>query len=98
MSAAKRREAWIGATVHVEIRDPDVVERITGPGGDEWRSRFYRLHTESDVIEHLARNCVVNGVETVAHLEGWADLPSDAARMWLDLDSLDVDVQPWGES
>ena len=42
MSAARRHEAWIGATVVVEINDPDVVERITGPEGDEWRRRSIR--------------------------------------------------------
>jgi hypothetical protein len=91
---ASRREVWIGATVVVEIKDPDVIERITGPGGDEWRSRFYDLHTEADVIEHLARNCAVNGVDRVRHLEGWADLPDEAATMWVDLGTFDADVQP----
>lgn len=30
-------------TVEVEVNDPDVIERVTGPLGDGWRSYAYDL-------------------------------------------------------
>jgi len=95
--SARKRTAWIGATVIVEINDEDVIERVTGSGGDEWRASFYDLRSEKDVIQHLAFNCVANGVESVKRLDGWADLPDEAAVMCVERDTLDVDVQPESE-
>lgn len=72
----------VEVAVEIEINDPDVIERITGPGGDEWRAHVYRgIRTEEDVLNHLAYNCVANGVENAALLDGWADLPRDAVQM-----------------
>lgn len=67
--------------VEVEISDPDVIERVTGPGGDEWRAHLYDLRTEADVLEHLAYNCVANRCESAWLLDGWADLPKEAVQM-----------------
>lgn len=67
--------------VEVTINDRDVIERVTGPKGDIWRAQLYDLHTEEDVLDHLAYNAVANGVRQVNRLEGWADLPDDAAVM-----------------
>lgn len=67
--------------VELQIADPDVIERVTGPGGDEWREQLYDLHTEQDVLKHLAYNCVANGCENATMLDGWADLPREAVRM-----------------
>jgi hypothetical protein len=67
--------------VLVEVNDPDVIERVTGPGGDEWRAQLYPLHTAEDVLHHLAYNCVHNGAKNLKFLDGWADLPEDAATM-----------------
>ncbi len=57
----------------VEVHDPEPFERVIGPGGDEWRSQFYDLHTAEDVIEHFVFNAVRNGVHDISQLEGWAD-------------------------
>ena len=70
--------------VKVVIHDPDVIERVTGPKGDEWRAQLYNLHTEGDVIDMLAYNCAVNGAQRVNQLDGWADLPDAAATMELE--------------
>lgn len=67
--------------VKITINDEDVIERVTGPKGDEWRAQFYNLHTESDALDMLAYNCAVNGAERVNQLNGWGDLPDDAATM-----------------
>ena len=96
MSAAAKqiRDVAVEANVVIEINDQDVVERITGPGGDEWRSSFYDLHTENDVLQHLAFNCVANGAECVRQLDGWADLPDDAATMNVVRETFGADVWP----
>jgi hypothetical protein len=67
--------------VRVTINDPDVLERITGPDGDEWRAQIFKLYGEEDVLNHLAANCLVNGLENARLLDGWADLPAEAVRM-----------------
>lgn len=77
----QKKHVALDATAQITINDPDVIERVTGPGGDEWRSKLYNLHTEEDVLSHLAFNCLFNGVEQVNRLDGWADLPDDAATM-----------------
>ena len=75
--------------VEIEIDDPDVIERVTGPEGDEWRSKLYDLHDVDDVLKHLAYNAVANGRRDVTMLDGWADLTRDACHMEL------VDVDPY---
>lgn len=64
-------------TVDIEVHDPDVIERVTGPEGDDWRAQLYPLHTREDVLNHLAANCVRNGADRATLLDGWADL-----RVW----------------
>lgn len=70
----------IEATVLITINDSDVLGRVTGPGGDEWRAFAYPFHSEADVLNHFAYNAVANGVGRCNVLDGWADLPDDAAR------------------
>jgi hypothetical protein len=74
--------------VKVTVNDPDVLDRVTGPEGDGWRAQLYDLHTEEDVLRHLAANCLFNGQENARLLDGWADLPAEAVRM---------EVEPGGE-
>ena len=75
--------AQLEASVEITVNDPDVIERVTGPEGDEWRSYAYNLYTEEEVLAHLAYNALVNGITRVNQLDGWADLPDDAAVMQL---------------
>jgi hypothetical protein len=77
---SKHSVSFIGSVV-VTINDPDVIERITGPGGDDWRKQAYQLHTRDEIVQHLAYNCIANGRERANELDGWADLPDDAATM-----------------
>ena len=74
-------------TAEIIVNDEDVIERVTGPDGDEWRSKLYDLHTRDDVLNHLAYNCIVNGRRDVTMLDGWADLSRDVTRM----DIIEVD-------
>lgn len=90
MSRVFAVEMMVYCTITVE--DQDVLDRITGDGGEEWRSRFYDLHTAEDVAEHLAFNAVTNGVHDVRRLEGWADVESDRA-VTVDVDNTDFHVE-----
>jgi hypothetical protein len=66
--------------VRVTVRDPDVIRRPV-ENIDGWRNDLYDLKTRDDVLAHLAFNCVRNGSQTTQLLDGWADLPRDAASM-----------------
>lgn len=68
-------------TVQIIVNDPEAVHRVTGSGGDEWRSMFYDLRTEDDVLEHWAYNALANNVGEASRLDGWADLPPEAVTM-----------------
>lgn len=78
------------ATVKIEVRDREAIERVTGLGGDEWRSYAYPLHTERDVLEHWGYNAVANGVMRANQLDGWGDLDDDAVRMWVEVTDVDA--------
>lgn len=70
------------AAVVVTINNSDVVDRVTDPvRGEEWRKQAYQLFTASEVVTHLAYNCLANGVHRANQLDGWADLDDDAAVM-----------------
>jgi hypothetical protein len=76
-TATKKRITFT-RSVMVTINDPEVIERFTGPDGDEVREQSYDLRTEEDVLSHLAYNCLVNGYTNARRLDGFADLPADA--------------------
>jgi hypothetical protein len=83
--------------VLVTINDPDVIGRVTGPKGDEWRSYAYKLHTRDEVLGHLAYNAVANGITSVANLDGWADLSRHDTLMDVrlrDAELADPDLYP----
>ncbi len=81
MAEAKTRTLTLETDVTVTVNDPDVIERVTGPKGDEWRAQLYNLRTEDDVLDHLAYNAAANGATRANELDGWGDLPDDAATM-----------------
>lgn len=59
-----------------------------------WRNVLYNLDTAEKVIEHLAYNAAVNGVEDVRRLDGWANISEDDARriQFSRVDVLDTDA------
>jgi hypothetical protein len=78
--------------VVVSVKDPDVIDRVTDPvRGEEWRKQCYQLFTPAEVLQHLAYNCIANGAERANQLDGWADLPDDAATMGVE------SIEPTGE-
>jgi hypothetical protein len=87
--AARVYTATVECQVRIEVRDADVIERVTGPGGDEWRKVAYPLRSEDDVLAHLAYNAVANGVQDVSVLDGWADVEAGKGAV---LDVTDVEV------
>jgi hypothetical protein len=80
------------ATVIVNDREP--LDRVTGPGGNEWRSQFYDLHTDEDVIEHFVFNAVMNHVHDITRLEGWADCDPAAVTIEIDVTDQYVELLP----
>ena len=77
---SRRYEVEVDVCVTVTVNDPDVIERVIGPNGDEWRSRFYAsIRTAEDVMEHFAFNAVHNATTDIRCLDGWADVDEDAA-------------------
>lgn len=82
----------ISQQVRVQVNDPDVIDRVTGPKGDEWRAQLYDLNTEEDVLQHLAYNCLANGAENAMLLDGWADLPEDAVVMSIEPHSAELEA------
>lgn len=86
---------WVDfmGSVKVTINNPIVIDRCVQnhddegtpqpdeKGGTGWRNTFYRLDTTDKVLAHLAYNCVVNDVARANQLDGWGDLPDDAATM-----------------
>lgn len=81
----------LSCDVEITINDPDAIARATGPNGDTWRADFFGLRTERDVLKHLAFNCLANGCDTVKFLDGWADMPADAATMKIKYDSVEIE-------
>lgn len=77
----------------VNVHDRDAIERVTGPGGDEWRSQFYGLRTTEQVIEHWIYNYLCNGVTDVSRLDGWADLAHGAVTFETEFSDLEL-VEP----
>lgn len=89
--------AYLQIPVLIDMGDTDAIERVTGPGGDEWRASLYDLKTVEDVANHLAFNCVANGVESAHRLDGWGDLPEGAVTMEVNRGGivyLDVEIEP----
>lgn len=78
--------------VEVTVADPDVFERVTGPGGDVWREALYPLHSRDDVLTMLADNCARMGVESASRLDGWADMSQGAAVMKRRTDDADMEL------
>src|SRR5258706_10944091 len=70
-------EITLTTTVCLTVHDPDVLARCV-EDKDGWRSTFYPLFTEQSVVEHVVFNHVMNGVEHVSSLDGWADVAKDA--------------------
>lgn len=83
-----RYEIWGSFQAIVDVADPSVVSRCVN-NEDGWRDHYYDYQTYDEVLQHLVYNCVVNGVERVNRLDGWADLDDDAATMrvaWVEVD------------
>lgn len=82
------------ASVCIDVWDPAVIERVTGPDGDEWRSQFYRsIRTAEDVVAHFAYNALANGITDISRLDGWADCSPDAVDIFID--SIETSAQTW---
>lgn len=84
----------VDATVSVsfKVNNPDAIERVTGPNGDEWRKYGYSLHTVNDVLEHWTYNVICNGIADISRLDGWADLEDDAVTVNIEYADVEYEV------
>jgi hypothetical protein len=78
----------------VTVHDPEVIERVTGPGGGEWRGQFYRtVESAEDVVEHFVFNAVTNGIYDIGELDGWADVVDSADAVKIEFDASDFSTE-----
>lgn len=94
-------EVGLNVTVVVEINDENAITRCVENqdeegrpqpderGGSGWRNIYYRLLTREQVLEHLAYNASVNGIDDASRLDGWADLERGVVTMHVDHAALD---------
>lgn len=71
-------------TADVEIEVPDdstAITRATENTDDFQAYMGSHLATRDQVLEHFAYNCVANGIEDAASLDGWADIDRYSVTM-----------------
>lgn len=71
------------AHVEIEINDDRVLDRYTDPKSEDHGKHPYGLKTQTEIIQHLCHNAISNGVEDITRLDGWADMESGAATMFV---------------
>ena len=76
-------------TAVIEL-DPAVISRVD----DEWRSKFYNLCTDDDIVAHVCRN-LLNGTP-LSFMDGWADMKIGQAKI-IDTDWSLRDVEDQSE-
>jgi hypothetical protein len=52
-------------------------QRILDAVDDDFRKHLYKLMDDQEVAGHIAYNFIVNNVDRVQLLDGWADQPED---------------------
>ena len=77
-----RNEHEIGTiTVEIDQAAIDIVD-------DAWRKDFYPLFSPETIVEHIAYSLFVYK-RRLAHIDGWASLPDDFAKIIKDLNIYD---------
>lgn len=56
--------------------DQSVIDHVD----DEWRSALYPLHTEEEIVAHIAWNMVANNLP-LHRIDGWADMNGGLAHI-----------------
>lgn len=80
------RKFCVGVTLAIDVEvDNAVFKSVLN---DEWRSRFYPLHTKADVIEHILFNRIQG--RSLRSLDGFANLSEKSVWVgrvdWMDWD------------
>jgi hypothetical protein len=73
------REIAVTVIVEVEFDESLIPD-------DEWRGRFYPINTASDLARHFAHNHVMNRIDNLNQMDGFADRDNDQ------LDFVDVSL------
>ena len=87
----------VDATVIIAINDLNAIKRYSdgepiGEDGKSYEPPYPELTTEEAILEHFAYNAVANGVQYANELDGWADLPADAAKFYIEIDETYAEV------
>ncbi len=73
----------------VEVRlDDAVIDAVT----EEWRGKFYDLHSPEDIAQHIAYNYIANNAR-LSQLDGWADQPNSNAKVIVDWREWDIECR-----
>ncbi len=78
-------EILIDGRAIVEL-DDEVINVVD----DEWRSKFYPLHTPEQIAEHVGYNLIINKWK-LSRLSGWANQPNSNARI-IEVLSAELDI------
>lgn len=82
-ASGTKRKFRVRMTVDVEV---EVDQAAIDVVDDEWRSHLFDLHSPSDIVEHVAFNHLLNGVDDINQLDGWAHVEHGLATFEVDRD------------
>ena len=68
-------------------KDTDAITRCT-ENHDGWQEAYYPINSEEEVYQQFAYNCIVNGVEDISRLDGWADIEPGTHTMRFEMLSM----------
>ncbi len=73
---AKRRFiVSVDQVLVIEFDDTEMPEGIVP--NDEWRSQMYKIHSPLELAEFFGYNILVNGVDRLTRIDGFADRRDD---------------------
>ena len=72
-----KRKFRVGFYVEADI---ELDDRIFENVDNEFRNTLYNLSTEEEIIEHVARNVLINNFR-LSSLDGWANLPDSCFKV-----------------
>lgn len=82
----------IELTIEVEV---EIAQEVIDVVDDEWRATFYDLEDEEAIVAHIATNLLRR--RRLFSLDGWADMPDEAARV-LDIEFTEANLMRKGEN
>lgn len=94
------------SSVKIKVTDPEHILRAVNnhtdagipatEGEKGFQDYYYGPMTVDEVMQHLAFNCVANGVEDASRLDGWADL--EPGQLTMDFERMVEYIEVLGPS